>query len=193
MRNIIFAINITVDGFADHTAGIADDELHKFFADYLADVGVVLLGRKTYEMMASYWPHANENPGSTKSEIEFADRYNSIEKVVFSKTLNSVDWNNTTLNNGNLIDEVLRMKKQNGKYISVGSLSLASQLTKKGLIDEYWFLVHPVILGKGKHLLEGNHFSVNLKLLDSEIFKSGVVALHYKNVLGFQRNQNKNI
>ncbi len=180
MRKIIFAINITVDGFADHTSVIADDELHKFFADYLADVGVVLLGRKTYEMMASYWPHARENPESTKSEIEFADRYNNIKKVVFSRTLKSVGWNNTTLNKRDLFDEVKKMKEQNGKSISAGSLSIASALAEKQLINEYWIVVHPVILGKGKQLFEDFHEKIKLKLLDTKTFQSGAVVLHYK-------------
>ncbi len=179
MRKVTFAINITIDGFADHTAGIADDELHKFFADYLADVSIVLLGRKTYEMMASYWPHAREDPESTKSEIEFADRYNSIEKLVFSRTLNRVDWNNTTLNKGNLINEVEKMKELNGKSISAGSLSIAEQLAKRNLIDEFWFLIHPIILGKGKQLFEDFDKRLNFKLIDTRTFKSGVVVLHY--------------
>jgi dihydrofolate reductase len=181
MRKITFSINITIDGYADHTSGIADDELHKFFADLLKDAGIVLLGRKTYEMMASYWPHAREDPKSTKSEIEFADRYNGIEKVVFSKTLKSVNWNNTTLSKRDLIDEVQKMKKQNGKSISAGSLSIASALMEKNLIDEYWFLVHPVILGKGVHLFEGLNSRSNLSLIDTKVFGSGVVVLHYKN------------
>ena len=180
MRKIIFGINITIDGYADHTAGIADDELHKFFADFLGDVGIVLMGRKTYEMMASYWPHAREDPESTKSEIEFADRYNSIEKVVFSKSLNKVDWNNTTLNKGNLINEVKKMKGQNGKSISAGSLSIAAALMEEDLIDEHWILVHPVVLGNGKKLFEGLNKSSRLKLVETKNFKSGVVCLHYQ-------------
>ncbi len=150
MRKIVFSINVTIDGYADHTAAIADDELHKFFADYLDNVGIILFGRKTYEMMASYWPHAREDPKNTKSIIEFADRYNAIEKIIFSSTLNTVNWNNTTLNKGNLITEVEKMKKQDGKSISAGSLSIASALMEKNLIDEYWILVHPVVLGSGK-------------------------------------------
>ena len=180
MRKIIFAINVTIDGYADHTAVIADDELHKFFADYLDDVGIILFGRKTYEMMASSWPHARENPASTKSEIEFADKYNSIEKVVFSRTLNKVDWNNTTLNKGNLITEVEKMKKQDGKSISAGSLSIASALTEKNLIDEYWILVHPVVLGRGKKLFENLSNKVVLKLIETKTLGSGAVVMHYQ-------------
>jgi dihydrofolate reductase len=180
MRNVIFAINITVDGFADHTAVIADDELHEFYTDLLDTADVVVLGRKTYELMACFWPHAREDPGSTESMIRFADKFNSVSKVVFSKTLNKVNWNNTTLNKGNMIDEVMKLKEQNGKSISAGSLSIASALAEKQLIDEYWFLVQPIVLGKGKPLFESLNKKFNLKLIDTKNLNSGVVVLHYR-------------
>lgn len=179
MGRIIFAINITIDGFADHTAGIADDKLHDFFTNYLKNIDIVLFGRKTYELMAGYWPNADKDPNSTKSEIEFANVFNQIPKVVFSKTLSRVDWNNTELNKGDLIEEVRKIKEED-KNISAGSLSIASQLLEHGLIDEFWFLVHPVILGKGAQLFESLNIKSNLKLLDTKIFESGVVALHYE-------------
>ena len=182
MRKIIFSINVTIDGYADHTAGIADDELHEFFADLLDSVDVVLFGRKTYELMAGFWPNAREDPRSTESIIKFANKYNSISKVVFSKTLNDVGWNNTALNKGNMVDEVLKIKKQSGKSISAGSLSIASALTEKQLIDEYWFLIQPIILGKGKLLFEDLNRRSNLKLVDTKTLKSGVAVLHYQKI-----------
>ena len=180
MRKIIFAINITIDGFADHTAVTADDELHDFYTDLLDTVDVVLLGRKTYELMAGFWPNAREDPRSTESIIKFANKYNSISKVVFSKTLNDVGWNNTALNKGNMVDEVLKIQKQSGKSISAGSLSIASTLIEEELIDEFWFLVHPIFLGKGKPLFENLNRRSNLKLVDTKTLKSGVAVLHYK-------------
>ena len=182
MRKIIFAINITIDGFADHTAVIADDELHDFYTNLLNTVDTVLLGRKTYELMVNFWPNAKENPRSTKSIIKFADKYNNVSKVVFSKTLNDVSWNNTKLNKGSMIDEVVKMKKQSGKNISAGSLSIASALTEKQLIDEYWFLIQPIILGKGKLLFEDLNRRSNLKLVDTKTLKSGVAVLHYQKI-----------
>jgi len=179
MRNIIFSINSTIDGYADHTAGIADNELHDFFTSYLDTVDVVLLGRITYELMAGFWPNAGEDPRSTESMKKFADKFNSISKVVFSKTLNDVNWNNTILNKGNLIDEVLKMKKQSGKHISAGSLSIASALMNEQLIDEFWFLIHPVVLGKGRKLLDNLNQKTNLQLSDTRTFNSGVIVLHY--------------
>jgi dihydrofolate reductase len=180
MGKLFYAINITIDGFADHTAAIADSELHDFFTNYLNNIDVILFGRKTYEMMAGYWPHARENQESTRSEIEFADRYNNIEKIVFSRTLQSVSWNNTTLNKNNLIDEVKKFKEHKGKCISAGSLSIASQLLKENLIDEFWFLIHPIILGKGVKLFEGLESKKGLRLVDTKSLRSGAVALHYE-------------
>ena len=180
MRKIIFSINMTIDGFADHTAGIVDDELHDFFTDLLDSADTVLLGRKTYEMMASYWPFADQDPKSTKSELKFAEKYNNVSKLVFSKTLKDVKWNNTTLAKSNLIDEVLKMKNQTGKYIFAGSLSIASALAQKNLIDEYWFLIHPIVLGKGKLLFEDLQSRIDLKLIETKTFSSGVVVSHYQ-------------
>ncbi len=180
MRKVIFSINATIDGFADHTAVIADDELHEFYADLLDTVDVVLFGRKTYELMVNFWPHARDDPRSTKSMIKFADKYNRISKVVFSKTLSEVNWNNTILNKGNMIDEVLKMKIQSGKNISAGSLSIASALAEKHMIDEYWFLVQPIVLGKGKQLFESLNTRLDLKLIDTKNLNSGVVVLHYQ-------------
>jgi dihydrofolate reductase len=180
MRKVTFAINNTLDGFADHTAGIADDELHEFFTNYLKNIDIVLLGRKTYEMMTSYWPHAREDPRSTKSEIEFADEFNSIAKVVFSNTLKEVNWENSVLADKNLPELVTELKNQSGKNISAGSLSIASQLLKLNLIDEFWFVVHPIILGKGKQLFENLDEKNYLKLVDTKKFNSGAVVLHYQ-------------
>jgi dihydrofolate reductase len=180
MRKIIFSINMTIDGFADHTAGIADDELHDFFTNLLDSADTVLLGRKTYEMMASYWPFADQDPRSTKSELKFAEKYNNVFKLVFSKTIKDVKWNNTTLAKSNLIDEVLKLKNQNGKYIFAGSLSIASALAQKNLIDDYWLLIHPIVLGKGKPLFEDLKSRIDLKLVETKTFSSGVVVLHYK-------------
>ena len=180
MRKVIFAINNTLDGSAEHTAVIADDELHDFFTNYLKSIDIVLLGRKTYEMMAGYWPHAKEDPRSTKSEIEFADEFNSIAKVVFSNTLKKVDWENSVLADKNLPELVTELKNQSGKNISAGSLSIASQLFKLNLIDEFWFVVHPVVTGKGPRLFDGIDVNTKLQFIDSQKFSSGAVVLHYK-------------
>jgi dihydrofolate reductase len=180
MRKLVWAINMTIDGFADHTAVVADDQLHDFYTDLLGTVDCILFGRKTYQLMESYWPYAAQDPNVTQSMIKFADTINPLAKVVFSKTLNKVTWNNTLLVKENMMEEVLKLKKQPGHNIAIGSISLASTLLKDGLIDEFWFLVQPIIAGGGKHLIEGNLPQHNLRLSDTRIFDSGVVVLHYE-------------
>ena len=108
MRKLVFAINISLDGYADHTFAVADDELHEFFSGLLDETGVQLFGRVTYQMMESYWPHAHENPEASKSDLDFADKFNAISKIVFSGTLEKAEWNNTTLVRSNAPEYVAK-------------------------------------------------------------------------------------
>jgi dihydrofolate reductase len=181
MRKLVFAINITIDGFADHTAGIADDELHDFFTNILDTIDISLMGRKTYQLMENYWPKVHEDPNATKSTINFAYKFNTMNKIVFSNTLKEVKWKNCRLASESLVKVVSDLKNQNGKNISAGSLSIANQLLNANLIDEFWFLIHPVVLGKGKKLFDGLDIKSQLQLIDIKNFDSGVVVLHYKN------------
>jgi len=182
MRKLVFAINITIDGFADHTAAIADDELHDFFTNLLDTINVSLMGRKTYQLMENYWPKAHEDPNATKGTIDFADKFNAMNKIVFSNTLREVKWKNSSLACESLLKVVSDLKNQNGKDIAAGSLSIADQLFNANLIDEFWFLIHPVVLGKGKKLFDGLEKKNQLQLIDTNKFNSGVVVLHYKNL-----------
>lgn len=180
MRKVVFAINITIDGYAGHESGVAaDDELHEHFTGLLRDSDVEILGRNTYHLMYPYWHDVAVNQSETKALNEFASAFDAIPKIVFSTTLKSVEWNNTTLLHSNLQEEILKLKQQPGKNIAVGSLNIASQVAHWGLIDEYHFVIHPVIAGKGPRLLEsgGEH---SLKLVGSKTFGSGAIALHYK-------------
>src|SRR5574338_445130 len=181
MRKLVFAINITIDGFADHTAGIPDDELHDFFTNFLDTIDVTLMGRKSYQLMESYWPKAHEDPDATKSTIDFADKFNAMNKIVFSNTLTEVKWKNSRLTSESLLKVVSDLKNQNGKNISAGSLSIAYQLLNANLIDEFWFLIHPVVLGKGKKLFDELNIKSQFQLIDIKKFNSVVVVLHYKN------------
>lgn len=175
-------MNISLDGFADHTVAVAaDDELHDFFTDLLNNVDTMLFGRVTYQLMESYWPHAPQDPKATKSMIDFAHKINSMPKVVFSKTLEKAEWNNSRLVRDNVVDEVIKLKQQPGKDLSIGGLSICQNFMRHGLIDEYWLLVQPVIWGNGKRLFDGLKDRINLKLVDMKTFKSGAVALHYVN------------
>ena len=179
MRKLVFAINVTLDGFADHEAMIADDELHEFFADLLRLSGAVLYGRITYELLASYWPLAPGLPSSTPSEVEFANEINRIPKIVFSKTLEKVEWSNTRLVRGDAVEEVMRLKAQPGKDLQIGGLTLVSTFADLGLIDEYWLVVMPIVLGSGRRLFKDLRRRVPLRLIDTRTFKSGAMVLHY--------------
>lgn len=180
VRKLVLSINVSLDGFADHTMAIADDELHEFFSGVLDNTGIMLFGRVTYQLMESYWPHAHRDPKATKSMLDFADKFNAIPKIVFSRTLQRADWNNTRLIRDNMVEEVIRLKQQSGKDISIGSISIAQEFMRRGMIDEYRLLVHPVVVGRGRRLFDGLNDRIDLKLTDTKTLKSGVVALHYR-------------
>ena len=182
MRKVVFAINITADGYCSHTDGIADDELHKYFTELLRNAGVLLYGRITYQLMVPYWPEIAKTQSDTEDINEFARVFDSIDKVLFSTTLKHVEENNTRIVRSNLAEEVIALKQQQGKDICVGSLSIASQLSGHGLIDEYRFVVHPVIAGKGPRLFETVKLreSFLLEFVGSKNFQSGAVALEYR-------------
>lgn len=182
MRKTVFAINMTIDGYFSHTDGIADEELHEYFTGLLRTADTILYGRKTYELMFPFWHTVAENQSETQATNEFARTIDSIHKIVFSKTLKSVEMKNTILSHANIEDELQRLKNQPGKDIYIGSLSLASYLTHLGMIDEYFFVVHPIIAGKGPRLFEADDLkeSLLLKLTGSKKFHSGVIALHYQ-------------
>ena len=182
MRKVVFAINITADGYCDHRDGIADDELLDFFTRLLRDAGVLLFGRTTYQLMVPYWPDVAKNQSGAGPTSEFARVFDSLDKVVFSTTLKHVEGNNTRIVRANVAEEVLSLKQQPGKDIFVDSLSIASQLSDRGLIDEYHFVVHPVVAGKGPRLFDTVKLRERLLLdfIGLKTFQSGVVALHYR-------------
>lgn len=179
MRKVVFAINITIDGYCGHETGIVDDELHGYFTELLRDSGVEIFGRNTYDLMYPYWHDVAVNQSETKVTNEFARIFDSMPKIVFSTTLKSVEWNNTTLLHSNLREEIMKLKQQPGKNISIGGLNIAGQAAQWDLIDEYHFVVHPILAGKGPRLFETDRIRT-LKLVSSKVFRSGVVALHYE-------------
>jgi dihydrofolate reductase len=181
MRKLIYGINLTADGCCDHTKGIAGVEIHKYFTDLMHDVDLIVYGRKTYELMVPYWPDVAKNQSGSKSENEFARVFDVIPKVVFSRSLQSADGN-TRIIRENLADEILKLKQQPGKNISTGGVSLPSQLIALDLVDEFYFVIHPVLAGKGRRLLADTDIveKLNLILVNSGILKSGYVALHYQ-------------
>jgi len=180
MRKLIAAINMTLDGFCDHTAGIADEELHQHYNDLLRNADTLLYGRITYQLMESYWPSVVKNPTGNKPIDEFAVLIDNISKWVFSRTLRKVTWKNTALKNEVTKEEILELKRQEGKNILVGSPTLIVTMAQLNLIDEYQLAIHPIILGRGLPLFKNIRDKINLTLLKTKTFGSGVVALYYK-------------
>jgi dihydrofolate reductase len=180
MRNVIFAINTTLDGCCDHTKMIADEELLQHYTLLLRDADLIVYGRKTYQLMVPYWPDIAKSHSETKAENEFADTFDSINKIVFSQSLESAEGQNTRIVRTNLKDEILNLKQEQGKNILVGGVDIPSQLIELGLVDEYRFVVQPIVAGEGRRLLEGISLEkLQLKLVESKTFKSGCVALRY--------------
>jgi dihydrofolate reductase len=177
-RKVIAAINMTLDGFCDHTAVIADDELHRYYAKVIAGAGVVLYGRITYQLM-EFWPTVMKNPTGNKSIDAFAAIMDAVPKIVFSRTLKTLEWKSARLAEKNLEEEVAELKRQAGKSIYVGSPSLILSLTKLSLIDEYQICVHPVVIGRGLPLFKDISDRIELKLAKTKTLGSGAIVVHY--------------
>src|SRR5260370_2039168 len=181
MRNLIYAINITLDGCCDHTKQVADEELHENYTLLLRDADLLVYGRKTYQLMVPYWPEIAKSQSETKAENEFARTFVSAKKIVFSRSLDRAEDKNTRIVGTNLRNEIFKLKQEPGKNILVGGVDVPSQLIELGLIDEYRFVVQPIVAGEGRRLLEGISLpeKLRLKLVESKILKSGCVALRY--------------
>lgn len=185
MRKIIMFNRVTLDGFF---AG-AHDEIDWFVVDLEVDKALhemmnpdtILFGSKTYEMFESYWPHVAENPAAHEGELMMAKELAQMTKMVFSKQLKHSTWENSNFFNGGLIEEAKKVKQGDGGDIVIfGSGTIVQQLANQDLIDEYFFVVTPVVLGKGKLLFDGVKHS-SFSLVDTKVFaKSGNVLLHYK-------------
>jgi dihydrofolate reductase len=185
MRKLISSINITLDGFCNHTAVIADDELHENANELFRNADTVLFGRKTYQLMEDGWPPVVKKPTGHKAVDEFAVLIDNINKIVFSHTLKSVSWKNATLAKKGLKEEILELKEShngNRKNLLVGGPSLIVELTKLGLIDEYQFCLQPIVLGSGLPLFKDITDRIDLKLIKIKTLDSGVVVLNYEPV-----------
>ena len=181
MRNVIYAINLTLDGCCDHTKFNPDEDLLEHYTDLIRDVDLFVYGRKTYQLMVPYWPDVAKSQSETKADMEFAQAFVSKKKIVFSRSLASADDGNTRIVRTNLHDEMLKLKQEPGKPILAGGVDIPSQLIKLGLVDEYRFVIAPIVAGEGRRLMEGVNLPerLRLKLIDSKVFKSGSVALRY--------------
>jgi len=182
MRTLIAALNMSLDGFCDHTAMIADDETHQHYNDLLRNAGALIYGRTTYQLMESYWPTVVKNPTGNKPTDEFAVLIDNVSKVVFSRTLKKVDWKNSILEKEVSKEKILTLKQQAGKSIYVGSPSLIVALTQLGMVDEYQIAVHPTILGSGLPLFKNIKDRVDLRLIKTKTFGCGAVILCYETI-----------
>ena len=182
MRKLIAAMNMTLDGFCDHTAMIADDEIHQHYNELLKSADTLIYGRVTYQLMESYWPTVVQQPTGNKPIDEFGVLIDNISKIVYSHTLEKVEWKNSILKREINKEEILALKQQEGKPILVGSPGMIVAFTKLGLIDEYQLGVQPTILGHGLTLFKNITERVDLKLLKTKTFQCGAMFLYYETV-----------
>ena len=185
MRKLVVFNQVTLDGYFAGAGGdigwahkdTKDAQWNAFVAENAGSGGLLLFGRITYELMASYWP----TPHAAKNDPIVAQRINNLPKVVFSRTLDKASWNNTKLVRGDLVAEVRRMKQEPGAGMTIlGSGSIATQLAGAGLIDEFQFVVNPVILGAGRTMFDGIKTKLTLKLIQTRTFDNGNVLLCYQ-------------
>jgi len=180
MTKLIAAINMTIDGFCNHEAAVVDDELHEHYNELLRGGGTLLYGRTTYQLMESFWPTAVAVPTGNKPIDDFGVLMDNFHKIVYSRTLKNVTWKNSTLKHELVKEEIVLLKQQADKNIFAGSPSMVVQLTNLGLIDEYQLCIHPIILGKGLPLFKNVSERVDLKLLKTKTFGTGVIVHYYE-------------
>lgn len=179
MRKLIAVMNMTLDGYCDHTLGIADDEIHEHYTELLRTGDTILYGRKTFQLM-EYWRSVLENPTGNKASDDFAEAIDDIHKIVYSRSLENVEWKTAELKHELLKDEIVELKQQPGKPILVGSPSLIVQLGNLGLIEEYQIAIHPIVIGSGLTLFKNISDRIDLKLLKTKLFDCGVVTHYYQ-------------
>jgi dihydrofolate reductase len=186
VRTLRYSINVTLDGCCHHEAGLPpDDESMQYWTGEMENAEALLFGRVTYEMMESAWrrPETGGWPDwMSESDIRFADAIDRSQKYVVSSTLKTVDWN-AELVTGDLAEAVRALKHQSGGPLWVGGVTLPTALADAGLIDEYEFVVHPVIAGHGPTLLAGLRERIDLELVDRHEFRSGAVVQRFRPVL----------
>jgi dihydrofolate reductase len=183
MRKVIYSTMVSLDGFVETLDRsldwvIIDEELHSFINDQHRQIDTFLFGRRMYEVM-TYWETAEADPSNPEYVLEFTRIWKRILKIVYSKTLEQVQGN-TRLSRGNIVEEIARLKAQPGLDMSVGGATIAAALGRLGLIDEYQLFIQPVILGSGTSMFQVANNQINLQLVETHTFHSGVVMLRYQ-------------
>jgi dihydrofolate reductase len=183
MGKLIYTMNVSLDGFIETTDRAldwtsVDRELHTWFNEHERRAAAFLYGRRLYETMAAYWPTAESDPAATDFMIDYARIWNPKPKVVFSTTLDKVDWN-SRLVRGDVGEELERLRVEFAGELHVGGATLASAFIERGLVDEYRLLVHPVVLGAGTPFFPKIDVPIRLRLLETRRFESGVTYLGY--------------
>ncbi|MBE7556277.1 MAG: dihydrofolate reductase family protein [Anaerolineales bacterium] len=183
MRKVIYSMMVSLDGFIEGPNReldwhIIDEELHRFVNDQQSEFDTYLYGRRLYEVM-TYWETADKNPSSPEYELEFARIWKSMPKIVFSKTLEQIQ-ENARLVRDNIVEEITKLKQQPGKNMDLGGPNIASTFVQLGLIDEYRLFIQPVVLGSGTSFFPALDEKINLRLVETHTFGSGVVYLRYQ-------------
>jgi dihydrofolate reductase len=184
VRDITYFASISVDGYIGSDDGdddwmVPDPELHRHFNNLASSYDMELYGRRMYELMAGFWPTADEKPDMPDYMVEYARIWRAMPKVVFSKSLSRVDWN-SRLVSGDALEEVARLKREAGKGMSIGGTALATSLAQKGLIDEFRFYVMPAIIGAGTPIFPALGRHIDLTTLEVQKFSAGAVLLKYR-------------
>lgn len=186
MKRLVSFMHISLDGYvADKNGGmdwiLIDEEMFDYAAERTREADTALYGRITYELMESYWPTAADQPHPTKHDIEHSQWYKGVAKVIVSKSMKGTQLANTTIVSDNLPNEIRQLKQQNGKEIIMfGSPTLTHSLMEENLVDDYWLFVNPILLGEGSRYFKNLKDSIQLELMTSKSFASGVVCLHYE-------------
>ena len=184
MRKMIYSMLVSLDGFIegpDHNLDwhIIDEELHQYINDQQAETGMFLYGRRMYETMSAYWPTADSDPALPGFALEFARIWKDMPKIVFSKTLDKVEWNSRLVRQV-AAEEMLKLKAQPGKDLAIGGANLAATFMRLDLIDEYQLFIQPVVLGSGTPFFPVLDGKINLSLVETHRFNTGVILLRYQ-------------
>jgi dihydrofolate reductase len=181
VRKVIAAINMTLDGVCDHTVGIVDEKLHQHYSELINNGGVILYGRKTFELMM-FWQTLVQNPSGRKSMDDFAISIDKIPKLIFSKTLKETGWETANISSATIEETILELKQQSGKDILIGSRSLIIQLLNRNLIDEFQICIHPIIEGNGMRLFDQIESRIIFNLIKTKSLNSGVTIMYYETI-----------